>query len=153
VFRENRRLPAKLVVEAVSIEAPALDDAVWQSVFKEAPVALRTRFEAMRSTTMMLEQQSLPPGTQLVPRSEINQFFQNSGRGLEETWDQFHARWGVPGYHGVSRPIVSDDGLNALAYHEVHCGSLCGFGVVIWLTRASANAPWLIRIDKTTWVS
>lgn len=86
-----------------------------------------------------------PPGTTLVSREEISELILTapSGRTPEDRWQPFRARFNVQSYQGFSRPVLSDDGLNALVWFLHSCGSVCGKGGYAWLQRASLTSEWV----------
>jgi hypothetical protein len=146
----------RLVVEATALAFPSLSNADWQGVFRDAPQTLRTQLEAAAANgPVALDPQALPVGTQLVPRADIDRLFREAprGPGLEYGWRPFRERWGVVGWQALSRPVITDDGRDALVYYENHCGAICGEGAMAWLHRDSAADPWAIKQVRPFWTS
>ena len=53
-------------------------------------------------------------------------------------------------YQRFSRPVITDDRLNALVWFSHACGSLCGEAGYAWLQRSSTTAEWVVvkRLPK-----
>ena len=144
-------LPSVVVVQAVPLPLPAPSAADWQWLGAGSD-ALRIAVE--RSRPLAVEPfvvEAFPPGTQLVPREEIEEQFRSAPRGRpEDIWTAFSARYKAQSFQGFSRPVKSENGLDAFLWYSHSCGSLCGESGYAWLHRASSDVAWAVskRLPK-----
>jgi hypothetical protein len=145
-------LPTVLVVQAVPLSLPSPSAADWQW-FGAGTEALRIKVETSRpSDVEPFAVDAFPPGTQLVPREAIQELFRTAppGRSPEDRWIPFRTRYKAQTFQGFSRPVQSQDGLDAFLYYSHNCGSLCGQSGYAWLHRASSGSVWTVakRLPK-----
>lgn len=70
-----------------------------------------------------------------------------------EYWNEFYRRYPrAKGYQAFSPIGYSNDGSEALFYHEHYCGGLCGAGNVVWVVR-DPNGQWKVRKTMNLWIS
>ncbi len=91
--------------------------------------------------------ESFPPGTQLARLEEIEALLRPAVavKDPEEGRRQaLRNRFKVEAFQGFSRPIVTEDGLDALVSYSHHCGLLCGSIGYAWLHRTSRAGAWSV---------
>jgi hypothetical protein len=86
----------------------------------------------------------------LKPESETTSPFMR-GVDLDRAWRDFRAIHGAGSYWRASRAVVSENGSQALIYVEVHCGGLCGTGMLILLSRSGDK--WTVTDSDRAWIS
>ena len=151
IFRDA--VPRRLAVEAESIVPPRLIDEDWTGQLAGVPPELRAALAGEgHRRSVWHRAESFPPGTQFVPRRQIQEVFQTFGLG---GWSRLPDRFGVSTYQAMTRVFVTGDRLHALLEYRHSCGSLCGEGALLWLSRSSADpgTPWTIRGRGLMWMS
>jgi hypothetical protein len=74
--------------------------------------------------------------------------------GPRDGWAEFRRRFPAQrGFIRVTPVAYSSDSLDALVYYEFYCGSLCGGGVVVSLTRREPAKRWKPRVTLFIWES
>jgi len=146
-------LPSALVIQAPPLGLPLPSASDWRLLDPEIST-LQTKVEAARlGPADSFSGESFPPGTQLVPKEQIEELFRTAPRGnsLEDRWLPFRSRFNVSSFQAFSRPIITDDGLNALVYYSHSCGTLCGETGYAVLHRSSLSEAWVVarRLRKS----
>jgi hypothetical protein len=150
----GRSLPSALVMQTPPLVLPHMSASEWRILDPDTSSTLQTKVEAARSApTDSFSGGSFPPGTQLVPKEQIEELFRTapSGNSPESSWLPFRSRFNVSSFQAVSRPIITDDGLNALVYYSHSCGLLCGETGYAVLYRSSLSEVWVVarRLRKS----
>lgn len=57
------------------------------------------------------------------------------------------------GAHRFTPVAFNADSTSAYLYYEFFCGSLCGGGQGLWLTRSHADRGWRVRYVAPYWIS
>jgi len=131
--------PTDLVIESVSMLPPILDDDEWTEQLAAVPQDLRIYFaSAPNAQAVTLRASSFAPAASLMSFKDIDA---GIGAGRIQTAFAF------------TRVFVTGDTLQALVGFRYHCGNLCGEGTLLWLSRPTTRAEWMIRGQKTFWVS
>jgi hypothetical protein len=130
--------------------SPSEED--WR-FFGSGAEALHLKANALEITAVSpFRLESFPEGTQLMLREQIQDFFRNApaGTSSKDKWRMFRERFKAQSFEAFSRPLVTEDGLDALIYYSSTYGSLgCETGYA-WLHRQSTTAPWVVqRLPKT----
>jgi hypothetical protein len=152
LFRQN--VPSALVVETRPLLLRNPSAADWQWLGPDtSTLRSKVESEALRAaTSTAFTPELFPPGTTLVSREDIAELFRTAppGQTTEDRWLPFRTRFHVQTYQGFSRPVVTDDGLNALVWFSHACGSLCGEAGYAWVQRSSTTAEWVVvkRLPK-----
>lgn len=132
------------VVQATPLRFPRLTDSQWS--FFGAPVqTLRLKIESSAEftpDTFALE--LFPPSTQLVPQAELQPLGGAPLDDLVRSWAAFRDRFRAQAFYALSRPVVSDDGLDALVFRATSDGPQSGRSDLFWLHRAAPSEPWSI---------
>jgi len=146
-------LPSALVIQTppLVLRLPSASD--WRMLSPESDT-LQTKIEAARpGSADPISGESFPPGTQLVPKEQIEDLFRTAPRGNspEDSWIPFRARFNVSSIQAFSRPIITNDGLDALVYYSHSCGTLCGETGYAVLHRSSPSEAWVVarRLRKS----
>jgi hypothetical protein len=142
-------LPARIVVQAKPLPFRSPESFDWSRFGSDAdPLrAVVTPPENPASPDLdILDLRVLPKGTVLVSREEIEDFFRSmrAPQRFEDQWTQLRAKLGVQSFQGLSRPVVSHDGLTAVVWYSHSCGSLCGEGGWAVLKRPTTGADWVV---------
>ena len=147
------KAPAAWVIETMplSMPTPVASDWGWLG---EGTAGLRALVEARAEPPppKPFTRDHFQTGTILVPREEIAELFRNAqADGTPESrWLPFRSKFKVQSYQGLSEPVITADGLNALVWYSNACGSLCGEAGYAWLRRPSLRAAWAVvkRLPK-----
>lgn len=137
--------PANVVVEEtpLAFAPPSTDD--WQSLGGDT-AALQKKIAGATTVATLYTQDELPKGTTLVARQVIlDAFHWEPGTDLNARWATFRETFKAPSWERFSRPVITDDGLDALVTYGHGCGPLCGEGGYAWLHRVSRSAPWVVK--------
>jgi len=103
----------------------------------------------------------LPAPTHVLSAAELTEIFSANPPEIpgvrqlrvDRNWNEFYRRYPLAkGYEAFSPIGYSSNGSEALFYHEHSCGSLCGDGTVVWVTRDS-NGNWKVRKTINLWMS
>ena len=103
----------------------------------------------------------LPAPTHVLSARELTEIFSGNPPEIpgvrelrvDRNWNEFYRRYPrAKGYQAFSPIGYSSNGSEALFYHEHSCGSLCGAGTVVWVTRDS-NGDWKVRKTINLWIS
>ena len=103
----------------------------------------------------------LPAPTHVLSAAELTEIFSGNPPEIpgvrelrvDRNWNEFYRRYPrAKGYQAFSPIGYSSNGSEALFYHERSCGSLCGAGTVVWVTRDS-NGHWKVRKNINLWIS
>jgi hypothetical protein len=151
IFRD--RLPNKIVVQAESIVPPPFIDEDWTRELGGVPAELRAVVAAEADRRSVWHRAAaFPAGTQLIPRKQIDAVFERFGL---EGWGRLRDRLGASSFQALTRVFVTEDGRHAVVEYRHSCGSLCGEGALVWLSRPAADseARWTIRGRGFMWVS
>ena len=139
-------LPSKLVIRTPHLVFP-VPSTIELGPLGPASGTLQTKVQAARpSQAESINVESFPAGTQFVAKEEIDEIFRTAPRGNspDSRWIPFRERFNATSYQAFSRPIVTDDGLDALVYYQHACGSLCGESGYVWLHRSSTADAWMV---------
>jgi hypothetical protein len=130
-----------VIVDETSLQVQRLSDSEWQW-FGAQTVALRAVAERAAATPAdRFDSASFPPGVTLITRDVAQRFW----RAREEAiWTQFREEFKAQSLWRFSRPVITEDGLDALIWSAQACGSMCGRTDVLWLHRVSRSDPWMI---------
>jgi hypothetical protein len=90
------------------------------------------------------------PGDRVVDGKKIDLAFSRQ-TAIPPRWEPFYAAFHAKGLLRLSIPAFTPDGARAVVYLEAVCGSLCGSGFYIELTRRKAD--WKISRRETAWIS
>jgi len=147
-----RTVPSALVVQTMPLPMRNPTASDWEWLGRGAST-LRSKVEAdAPSDATAFKVELFPAGTTLVSREEIDELFRTAPRSRipEDIWLPFRTRFNVQTYQGFSRPVITDDRLNALVWFSHACGSLCGEAGYAWLQRPSTTAEWVVlkRLPK-----
>ena len=126
-----------------SMDARAIQES---SELSGVPEALRTALLAQNQ-----ERTPLPsiaaPAVKLATAASINAMFVS-----KNGWKTFYAQYpGSFGFVEISIPTFSPDCDHALTYLHHGCGSLCGTGYLVYLTRV--DGIWRIEENALLWIS
>jgi hypothetical protein len=109
--------------------------------------------EALRTALLHENQERTPlpaiaaPTVKLATAASINALFLS-----KDGWKTFYAQYpGSFGFVEISIPTFSPDCDHALTYLHHGCGSLCGTGELLYLTRV--DGIWRIEKSALVWVS
>jgi len=92
----------------------------------------------------------LPAPAHILPAVELREI---PSRDPREYWNEFYRRYPrARGYQAFSPIGYSTDGSDALFYYEHYCGSLCGSGKLVWVSRGP-NGQWKLRKTVELWIS
>jgi hypothetical protein len=128
------------VVDETPLGARKLSDAEWQWLGPRT-AALRAVSETLAAVPVgPFDSASFPPRVTLITR-DVAQKYQ---RAEEAVWVQFRDEFKTRSLWRFSRPVITDDGLDALVWSAQACGSMCGRTDVHWLHRVSRSDPWTI---------
>ena len=85
----------------------------------------------------------------LVNEAAISEIFKKRGY---EGWDEFYRKYpNSSGYITLSRVGFNKQATKAVIYRETGCGSLCGYGGYIFLSRESGE--WKVTTGYNCWQS
>lgn len=145
IFRGN--VPSALVVQTMPLvmRPPVASD--WSFLGPSAaslPAAVAAA--GASSTAAQFTADLFPPGTVLVSREEIAEWFRTAppGRTPEDRWLPFRSRFKVRTYQGFSRSVLTADRLVALVWYSHACGMLCGEAGYALLQRSNLGVPWAV---------
>jgi hypothetical protein len=157
IFAELLRIPAGVdggstyvVDETPLFPVQRLSDSEWQW-FGPSTTALRAVAETVSvAPAGRFDSASFPPWVTLITRDVAQRFW---GSLEEAIWAQFREAFKARSVWRFSRPVITEDGLDALVWSAQACGSMCGRTDVHWLHRASRADPWTIAKGKPKTVS
>lgn len=116
------------------------------SGLSDVPVALRTALLAQNQERTPLPSIAAPT-VKLATAASINAMFKS-----KDGWKTFYTQYpGSLGFVEISIPTFSPDSNHALTYLHHGCGSLCGTGYLVYLTRV--DGVWRIEKSALLWVS
>jgi hypothetical protein len=142
--------PTYVVDETPLFPVQKLSDSEWQW-FGPSTTALRTVAETVAvAPAGRFDSASFPPWVTLITRDVAQKFL---GGREEAIWAQFREAFKVRSIWRFSRPVITEDGLDALVWSAQACGSMCGRTDVHWLHRASRSDPWTVAKSKPKTVS
>lgn len=152
-----------LVFDALGTREPDPDHSQMLVLLKREGV----RTELAASLSQASKQQRLaqalrlPAPTHVLSAEELTEIFSGNPPEtpgvtqllVDRNWKEFYRRYPrAKGYEAFSPIGYSMNGSEALFYHEHSCGSLCGAGTVVWVTRDS-NGNWKVRKTINLWIS
>ncbi|MFL6231085.1 MAG: hypothetical protein ACJ741_20095, partial [Pyrinomonadaceae bacterium] len=129
-----------------------------EEVFKDYKETLSSEFQAALKDYKAKNQKSerlvrsfnLNLDYLLVNRNEFQAFFKS--KNLEESWKNFYKKYpNSPGYITLSRVGFDPSMTHACLYAETDCGSLCGDGSYILLTKEKGT--WKVTKELSFWQS
>ena len=130
----------------------APNDRVWQ-VLGPVPAALRRQVtgiaaaEAPPSTELHTIEQ-FPAGAHVLPQSEGLALIRGGPRDMSG-YPALQQKYGAGNVLSLSKPVITDDGLDAFVHYSHGCGSACGTLGYVWLHRMSRGQPWTARVAVT----
>jgi hypothetical protein len=128
------------VVDETPLGARKLSDAEWQW-FGPRTAALRAVSETVAAAPAgPFDSASFPRRVTLITRDVAQKY----RRAEEAVWVRFRDEFKARSLLRFSRPVITDDGLDALVWSAQACGSMCGRTDVHWLHRVSRLDPWTI---------
>jgi hypothetical protein len=129
------------VVDETPLRVQKLSDSEWQW-FGPRTAALRAVSETVAAAPAgRFDSASFPSWVTLITRDVAQRFW---GARDEAPWAQFRDEFKARSLWRCSRPVITEDGLDALVWSAQACGSMCGRTDVRWLHRASRSDPWMI---------
>ena len=139
-----------LVLDALGTNEPDPEHSQMLGLLKRegVPRELAARLSQASAGKRLTQAISLPARTHVLSAAELTEIF-----SVDRNWNEFYGRYPrAKGYHAFSPIGYSNSGSEALFYHEHSCGSLCGAGTVVWVTRDS-NGHWKVRKTINLWIS
>jgi hypothetical protein len=140
LVRPGRSSVAVVDATPIPLVQPTASQWIW---FGDSAAALRSEVEStVEITPDLFTIGSFPPSTHLVPRADLQPL-----RGGLETmprWAVFRDRYGAREVFAFSRPVVTDDGLDALVYRVLTDGPGSGRTDLFWLHRAARSDAWSV---------
>jgi len=134
--------------EWAGVPAPLLD------AVQQRPVAVPWQWTPeMPAGTAMWD---MPPVVKFYPDPAVENRRRarpKPGEPPREFWAAFRQDYRADGYVAFSDIVLAPEGLDALVYLAVHCGSLCGQGQYVWLHRNAKHSPWTVARVVDGWVS
>src|SRR5262249_14309494 len=102
------------------------------------------------NSTKLDQRFTLPVKYSLVTEEGLKSVFKSSGLGKE--WKAFYKQYpDSPGYIWVSRPGLSSKHDQALLYMARVCGTLCGSGYYVVLSKTGGE--WTVKQKDMIWIS
>jgi hypothetical protein len=150
--RQGRSVPTVVVVDATPMALFQPTAPQWTALGSSAANALKSKVEnAREGASDVFAAASFPPWTRLVTHAELQPL--RRGPNLAVRWHEFEERFGVREFVAFSRPVVSDDSLDALVYRVYSDGPESAVGELFWLHRAATSDTWSIGIDLPIMIS
>ena len=138
-----------LVVESRSLPIPPLRVADDRGLMDQLPDELRTPVREGVPQCFDLSADRFPPGTRLVPVTEITQ-----AGSVPADWPSIAARFdGARMWFAFSRALISADRRDAVVFYERPCTARCGEAEWVWFHRDSPTAPWRVIKEVWNWIS
>jgi hypothetical protein len=118
-----------------------------QPLLAEFPKEAREDFDARNKTYAKIELDKIKTSfaITLIAPDNASKLFQGGN------WASFHDTYQSDSITLVSRPGLDSDRTHALLYAGSSCGSLCGGGVLIFLTKE--NGQWKVTNKANIWMS
>lgn len=89
--------------------------------------------------------EDLPQGARLVTVDEIRPVVSRWPPGTNPIEEKYGTKWQL----SFSKPVMTDDGLDAVVYWGYGCGPLCGAGGYAWLHRTARGSAWAVQTVTT----
>jgi hypothetical protein len=122
----------------------------WRAQFDSIPAELTRKLAAASTPRRLVARTHFPRPLRTLSERDLAELFAADGR---DGWQRFAERYPRHrSFLSMSPIVLSDDGRSALLYYEVHCGSLCGSGNLLWLMRTD-DGQWQVKRSLLHWIS
>ena len=148
----GQRLSSPVVIETPSLPMPpvSLRHLASQEQFSDLSAAVKRALADGIARCVRLDATVLPEFVVILDAAELIPMDRRIDPGV---WDRLRGLVpGASGWLGLSQPLLSADGRDAVVYLARYCPGLCGEGRYLWLRRDDAGA-WIVKAYFTTWMS
>lgn len=122
----------------------------WRQEFDSIPAPLTEALAAVSAKLVPTASLPLLNPVRTLSTDERRALFREGPRA---GWEEFRRRFPSARLYFALTPVAfSADSAQALVYYDYHCGSLCGGGNAVWLTREPVG-EWVVRKTVMFWVS
>jgi len=138
----GKELPGALLIESTPRAFNYVGEFDWKK-FGPTPDALSPKLKTLSTVPFTVD--AFPKGAQLIAQQDLMELFSPKNRDFDEAWTIVRTKYKVQSTQAFSRPVITDDGLDAYVMYSHGCGMLCGQYGYAWLHRTSRSDSWVVK--------